>query len=914
MACEVKILTTVYNPETKKKETQPLTIGIVDETEQVTMDRVVELISTLSASDRESLAASIVKAKRQTLTNKMVGEHQFVGNTTVEEILSKYPLLAETYKINPRLYDKYTIIRSSNFRLNNVNYNGRVLTADGQELFIIKDIYGATAFIKYLQAKEKAEEIFGDEGAVPDNILPYMEDLKTIAKRYGKSVKDVVLEYLNNKDSLKPFVSKASTITPRQILGRVVAELTGDYNFDENLTDLEIGVSSIKADGTKYDWKLPKAELYTILTTYFPDFGQQLSLENFRNLTNEELDALFTGPNGLFVGNPKLGRARVKSATRGSQKVIEPKEATTKKVGKLTHDVLKATWDVVRSQAAEAGIGLPVKYSEYAKADPESMANIFNSAGFQYSDPKTGQTHTIHAKVVEDRSGRKKVEYSYEYEVVNEPKVKESASYITLTFPYASIGEIYNFGYNTQSIFSPVDEGEVVAGKYNGMYVYKATLPTIRGNQTVYAISRSIISPNSYMSTYPSLAAAVEGVNRKVATDRIGANGLITIKQSGDIPRQSNLELDNVQEGQIVTTLALDLPRLQIEKLPTSVRQILNLTVPEFQKFLSVVPDITKLDTPEKAAAFILLVTDSLSRNDSREITKAKNLTTLVELLKSGTYTDTIASIIDTIDKAPARSYYVEKLVVSKETEHRAKRKVATLKLLEDGGNSVDVTGSKVGDVSIDEFIGQTMNGAIDFFNRQYGLDVVSMTSSELLAFSRENNLNLENNIDGIKAFIYNNRIYINTTNAKTSDLFHEISHIFLGVLKARYPEGYQQILDEYQKKSGFKRKFSWISNAYSNFAMQDKIEEAVVDMIADEMFRDNKLSVGFNSDRFTEIMQDIINRVDSFKQDMMDNGLGFNDFIKTLMTENSGKLQRQRIITNFIQSKLGNEITEDCK
>lgn len=914
MACEVKILTTVYNTETQQMESQPVTIGIVDETETVTMDRVVELLSTLSPSDRKSLASSIVRAKRQTITAKMIGEHQFVGNTTVGEILSKYPQLAEVYKINPKLYDSYTIIRSSNFKLNNVNYNGRVLTADGREMFIIKDIYGATAFIKYLQAKERAEAIFENEDSMPEALLPYIEDLKVIAKRYGKSVKDTVIEYLNNKDALKPFVYKANTITPRQILGRVVATLTNDYNFDENMTDLEIGISSIKSEDTGYDWKLPKSELYTILTTYFPELGEQLSLENFRNLTNKELDNLFTGPNGLFVGHPKLGRAKIKSSTRGSQKVIQPKEATTKKVGKLTHEYLKAAWDEVRSQASAAGIELPAKYSEYAKENPESMANIFNSANFQYTDSKTGQTHTIHARVVEDKAGRKKVEYSYEYEVVNEPKIQESASYITLTFPYSTMGEVYNFGYNSQSIFSPVDEGEVVAGKYKGMYMYKASIPTVRGNRTVYAISRSIISPNSYMSTYPSLEAAMEGINRKAATDRIGANSLITIKQTGDIPRQCNIELDSIQDGQIITTLAIDLPKIQIEKLPNSLKQMLSLTVPEFQQFLSTIPNITKLDTPEKAAAFLLLVSDKFSRADSREIDKAKTMNTLTELLKSGTYAEVIDNIIRTIDTALTRSYYVEKLVISKETEHRAKRKIATLKLLEDGGNSVDVSGSKVGDISIDEFIGQTMDGAIEFFNRQYGVDVVSMTSDELLVFSQENNLGLENNIDGIKAFIYNNRIYINTTNAKTSDLFHEISHIFLGVLKARYPEGYQQIIQEYQRKSGYKRKFDWISSAYSNFAMQDKVEEAIVDMIADEMFRDNKLSVGFNADRFTEIMQDIINKVDSFKQDMMDNGLGFNDFMKTLMDAESDKMRRQRIVTNFIHSKLGNEIVEDCK
>lgn len=912
MACEVKVLVTVYNPETKQMETQPLTIGTVDETETVTIDRVVEFISTLSKSDRELLAANIVKAKKQTLTAKMIGEHQFVGNITVEDLLTKYGL-DSVYKINPKLYNQYTIIKSSNFTLNNVSYNGRVLTADGKEMFIIKDIYGATNFIKYLQAKEVIEEAFGDESSIPESVLPYMDSVKVIAKRYGKSIKDTMIEYLNNKDTLKPFVHQGNTITPRQVIGNVISKLTGEYNIDNNLTDFELSMSSIRATGTGYDWKLPKSALYTLLTTYFPEFGNQLTLENFRNLSTEELEALFTGENGMFKGHPKLERAKVKGSTRGTQKVVTPTEATTKKVGKLNHENLKAAWDTVVAQATEAGIELPTKYSEYAKEDPESTVHIFNTARFQYVSPQDGQTHEIHARLSTDKNGRKRVEYYYEYEVVNTPKVQESASYVTLTFPYANIGDIYNFGYSTQSIFSPVNEGDVVNGKYKGMYIYQAAIPTARGTKPVYAISRSIISPNSYMSTYPTLEAAMEGVNKKFASDRINANSLVTLKQHYDVPRESVIELDSVQEGQIITTLDIELPKIQLEKLPNSVQQMLSMTVPEFQGFLSTLPNITKLDTPEKAAAFLIKIADKFTRNDLAAIDKSSTVGMFVDILKSGTYAEAIEEAIAQIDSAATKSYYVEKLIVSKGTKQRLPRKVATLKLLEKGGNSVNVEGTAVGDVSVDEFIGQTLTGAIDFFKTTYNVDVQSMTSSELLEFSQENNLNLDANIDGIKAFIYNGTIYINTTNAKTADLFHEISHLFLGVLKAQYPEGYQQILTEYQGHSQFKKKFNWIESSYKNFALQDQIEEAVVDIIADEMFRDNKLSIGFNTDRFTELMQNIINKVDSFKQDMMNNGLGFNDFMSTLMASNSEKMKRQRIVTNFIHSKLGTEIIENC-
>jgi hypothetical protein len=50
-----------------------------------------------------------------------------------------------------------------------------------------------------------------------------------------------------------------------------------------------------------------------------------------------------------------------------------------------------------------------------------------------------------------------KIVYNYDYPVTN---------YITLSFPYESIGEIYDFGYNTEYLFSPVNEDGVNDGEY----------------------------------------------------------------------------------------------------------------------------------------------------------------------------------------------------------------------------------------------------------------------------------------------------------------------------------------------------------------------------------------------------------------------------------------------------------------
>ena len=60
------------------------------------------------------------------------------------------------------------------------------------------------------------------------------------------------------------------------------------------------------------------------------------------------------------------------------------------------------------------------------------------------------------------------------------------------------------------------------------------------------------------------------------------------------------------------------------------------------------------------------------------------------------------------------------------------------------------------------------------------------------------------------------------------------MAHIFLGVLKVKYPDSYQAVIAKYQQKPKFKTNLDYINEAYTNFAMQDKLEECVADMIAE--------------------------------------------------------------------------------
>ena len=68
------------------------------------------------------------------------------------------------------------------------------------------------------------------------------------------------------------------------------------------------------------------------------------------------------------------------------------------------------------------------------------------------------------------------------------------------------------------------------------------------------------------------------------------------------------------------------------------------------------------------------------------------------------------------------------------------------------------------------------------------------------------------------------------------------MAHIFLGMLKVKYPDASTGIINKYANGKKFAKNFNYVNRAYKNMSHQDKIEETVVDMIAQQMFNKNSL------------------------------------------------------------------------
>ena len=113
-----------------------------------------------------------------------------------------------------------------------------------------------------------------------------------------------------------------------------------------------------------------------------------------------------------------------------------------------------------------------------------------------------------------------------------------------------------------------------------------------------------------------------------------------------------------------------------------------------------------------------------------------------------------------------------------------------------------------------------------------------------------------------------------------------------------------------------FKYQYGAHKETYKHYSEQDVIEEVVADMIAEEMFKAKQLgSSDFVGNEFLLQFEEILKRSERFTQTMNDNGLGFAQYMKDLLDENAGVMQRNMKISNKVKQLIEDGIvTEKCE
>lgn len=868
MACDLTLQISNYNVETNKKETIPVPLGQVEENQNISIDYIADVIAKLDKETRSTLAAQLRAAKVQNISNKTVEDHQIISNISLNDLVKQYPDLSK-YDIPKDLQYKFTLLKCYRAEFSGTTYKGRTVDSKGNEIFIVNNIWDAEKLFKHLSVKLNLNK-FIQGNNLDESLKDYEEDLDIIARRYKKNIQKLIEDFLINKNAYNTFKQGNKLYNPRRIINKVLSQITGELYDEGDKSDLQLELESIKeSTGSKNEWKFEKRKLYDVLTTFFDDFQNNYTFDQFKELDTNTLNEILTS---LFADDVKLIKTTVKTSTQG-QKIVKEAPKEKKRINVRVADVQKMYEDTLLAAKPD----LPKRFQDAAKQLKQGFINALKPLQLTTTD-ENGINHDLFLEM--DENFKVKVYY----EVEQEPIVKEKSAYITLNLNnWSSIGEIYDFSYADQPLFSPTEQ-------YKGFYIYEYH----KNGKTHYAISRSIISPKSYMKTFSSLEAAKQNIDTN--KDTLQECGLWSIKQQISRPRASEIEMKYIREGSIITTLDIQLPRFEFKNFSDTVKELFKGTITNFYNKLEFVENIKSLDTPEKASAFIYLVHKQLKHKQD-----------FMEFLKDNS--ELSQSIIKDINSRKTISYLVEKV----ETFGKSPNKYY-LRLLQNNGTNIDIDG-KFNDITVQDFIDQNLNNVIEYFNNQFGIGITSVTRSELEQFSRDNDLDLENKLDIVKAFVYNGQIYINTSNANVEDLFHELSHILLGVVKAKDLNMYNELIDSYKTKNGYKYLFNTHRKTYKHYSEQDVIEETVADMIASEMFKLKQLGTSdFKGNEILELFENILKKSERFTQAMNDNGLGFSKYINQLLDENGNEMQRNMKISNLVRDYISEgKIQEKC-
>lgn len=123
-------------------------------------------------------------------------------------------------------------------------------------------------------------------------------------------------------------------------------------------------------------------------------------------------------------------------------------------------------------------------------------------------------------------------------------------------------------------------------------------------------------------------------------------------------------------------------------------------------------------------------------------------------------------------------------------------------------------------------------NDMADVLHKKTGVDIKVLTSEELDE--------LEDNYKGAKAFIQDNTININPNQASTSDMFHEFTHILIGMMKSQDLNQYNKFRDIIMSRVEGQRELIKIRELYPNRAEEDIQEEAIANLFG-RYLADNK-------------------------------------------------------------------------
>lgn len=257
---------------------------------------------------------------------------------------------------------------------------------------------------------------------------------------------------------------------------------------------------------------------------------------------------------------------------------------------------------------------------------------------------------------------------------VGNPKLMQSRlssikdNIITFTYPNNRlVRDMMNIGMDTKSFFALYNDPEsgVEDGKYKGMKIYTATVSDYnKKSKQVFLVAGHPLSLYTGMRTFSSLEAAKKHIDKKYAKTPIKSNALVDIKTNKHLDTVL-LETEDTAVGQVISVLDVEIPSMFLRD-STNINMlspILNGSMDNFHSIFKDVPDIKKIDTAEKAVAFLYKIFlnqgESGILNVSLEGATSIDEESVAKILESESNRSRIAQVVNELDTSRYRNYKI---------------------------------------------------------------------------------------------------------------------------------------------------------------------------------------------------------------------------------------------------------------
>lgn len=870
------------------------------EKELDSLQDIVEYLDTLPEHKIKQLIYDLqTSSTRVKNSQKYFLDKQLIGNCSFENLKLRYPEETELIK---DIDKPYIITLVDKAYSNGDMLKGRVVV-NGVVSYVFRNKFDVQNFAETEHKKYLTEQVINDNEILDEYLSEkYKDKLDIIRNNYKKNleritkevdstpsesftIKHLILDYLNNSSDYNKLIKSGDQIIDS---GSVLNDFCRELNKQQVIN--EDSESDLARYLRRLHWKreqFGKSELYKGLATYIPQFSQEVSEQQFINLNSEEMEELLQK---YFKNDIILSNYHVESVGRSVPQSI-----------RLTKSQVKKLFDNVLSRKNEERRALGEL--ELSSSYDDNIVTLEDAqqffSGYQNVEID-GQLYALDISQDKDQ-----IVYSYMgKKLTNDDKIK-----------LRRIGRVlkdeFNFGYDTMNIFTPVNEDGVDNGQYQGYYIYNHLNES---GENIFIVSNSVISPNLYdppkFKSLKDAKLAVEGFNRSANVSKQTKIELKQMLGNSDGKRYVHLEFPT-NPGQTISSIAYPIgPKTKL--LAQEHNLITNKKPSEIQAFYKQKGiDISSLDLPEKIGIFLYAMTEngySINAMQGRTMEDADY--------------EAIRKIIFDINNAPVKQYLIER-----STKNNDGNYTAYIKSLTDSGITINSTGVDVQGNPPTQSLTSTLFNLKESLENTLFKDTpikINITDNNQLSQLQDQNGNriFPNGTDDVKAFIYDNQLYINQSNASVNDLLHETFHIVLGAIKAQDmkdgTKNYEDILNFYDKKVSQMTK-SRVNDLYKNLAYIDRIEEGVVRYLARQIENGD---VFYYSDKTNEAIdlfrQQFLNIRQNIRKNIkldLDTDLGFQSSVNALVSSQIGQMQKNRIISNLIEKGIEKGlILENCK